>query len=141
MKTLNGVTYIMINRDSLICRIKELGFPEGEYWVVAGGAMVLYGFKEETRDIDLGCSSRLADELENNGYRVSRCDDGTRKIIYSEDIEVFENWIEGAIEIIYDIPTVSIDGLIMMKKKLGRKKDFDDIELIEKMRRTGCVHL
>ncbi len=122
----------MYDKRSLIRRIKELSFPEKEYWVVAGGAMVLHGFRSQTRDIDLGCSTLLADKLGQQLYPVSRCDDGTRKILYSEDIEIFENWLEGTIEIISGVPVVCVDGLIQMKLKLGREKDLADIALIKK---------
>lgn len=123
----------MFDKQSLLQRLKELAFPEKEYWVVAGSAMVLHGFRSQTHDIDLGCSTRLADELEKQGYAVLRCEDGTRKILYSEDIEIFENWIEGAVEIISGAPVVSVDGLIQMKAKLGKDKDLADIALIEKV--------
>lgn len=122
----------MFDKQSLIQCLKELSFPEKEYWVVAGGAMVLHGFKPQTRDIDLECSTFLADKLEQQGYFVSRCDDGSRKISYSEDIELFENWLEGTVEIKNGIPVVCVDGLIQMKKKLGREKDLTDIALMEK---------
>ncbi len=121
----------IFDKQSLIQRIKELPFPEKEYWVVAGGAMVLHGFRTQTRDIDLGCSTLLADQLEQQGYVASRCDDGTRKIVYSEDIEIFENWLEGTVEIISGVPVVSVMGLIQMKKKLGREKDLADIAWIK----------
>lgn len=84
----------MFDKQSLIQRLKELSLPEKEYWVVAGGAMVLHGFRSQTQDIDLGCSTLLADKLEQQGYFVSRCDDGTRRILYSEDIEIFETSYE-----------------------------------------------
>lgn len=96
--------------------------------------MVLYGFRQQTHDVDLGCSTALADKLERQGYRVTRFADGTRKIFYSDDIEIFENWIDGAVEILDGIPIVSVDGLIRMKKRLGREKDLKDIELIEQMK-------
>lgn len=124
----------MFNKHSLLQRLKELSFPEEEYWVVAGGAMVLHGFRPQTRDIDLGCSTFLADKLEQHGYGVSHCDDGTRRILYSEDVEIFENWIEDTVEIVSGVPVVSVDGLIQMKKKLGREKDLADVALIEKVR-------
>ncbi len=123
----------MFDQQSLIQRLKELPFPQTEYWVVTGGAMVLHGFRPQTRDIDLGCSTLLADRLERQGYPVSRCGDGTRKISYAEDIEIFENWLEGTAELIDGVPVVSADGLIQMKRKLGREKDLADIALIEKV--------
>ena len=124
----------MFDKHSLLQRLKELSFPTTEYWVVAGGAMVLHGFRPQTRDIDLGCTTALADRLEGQGYPVSRCDDGTRKIIYADDMEIFENWLEGNLETVDGVPVVSVDGLIQMKKKLGREKDLADIALIEKAR-------
>ena len=127
----------MFDKYSLLERLKELALPEKEYWVVAGGAMVLHGFQSQTHDIDLGCSSFLAEKLEKQGYPVSLCEDGTRRIILSEDVEIFENWIEDTVEMICGVPVVSVNGLIDMKKKLGREKDLADIELIEKMRKTA----
>lgn len=127
----------MFDKYSLLQRLQEFSFPEKEYWVVAGGAMVLHGFRPQTHDIDLGCSTLLADKLEQQGYVVSRCEDGIRKILYSENVEIFENWIEGTVEIISGIPVVCVDGLIQMKKKLGREKDLADIALIEKVRETS----
>lgn len=124
----------MFNKHSLLQRLEELALPEKEYWVVAGGAMVLHGFRPQTRDLDLGCSTLLADQLEQQGYPVSYCEMGTRRIAYSEDVEIFENWIEGTVERISGVPVVSADGLIQMKKKLGREKDLADIALIEKAR-------
>ena len=121
----------MFDKRSLLQRLKELPFPQKDYWVVAGGAMVLHGFRPQTSDIDLGCSTFLADKLEQQGCRVSRCDDGTRKILYSENIEIYENWIEGTVEMISGVPVVCVEGLIQMKKKLGREKDLADIALIE----------
>lgn len=124
----------MFDKQSLLQRVKALSFPEGEYWVVAGGAMVLHGFRPQTHDIDLGCSTFLANTLDQQGYPVSRCDDGNRKIRYSEDIEIFENWLEDTVELLDGIPVVSVDGLIQMKKKLGREKDLTDIALIKNVK-------
>ena len=126
------MNYKTFDKHTLLKRLKELAFPEKEYWVVAGAAMVLHGFKSQTRDIDLGCSTLFADELERKGYSISHCNDGTRRITFTDDIEIFENWIEDTVELIDGIPVVSIDGLIKMKKKLGRKKDLSDIAVIEK---------
>lgn len=129
----------MFEKLSLLRRLRKLPFSEKEYWVVAGGAMVLHGFRSQTRDIDLGCTALLADKLERQGYAVSYCEDGTRKILYSENIEIFENWIEDTVEIIDGVPVVSIDGLIEMKKKLGREKDLEDIALIEKTQEASSL--
>ena len=69
-----------MNRWDILHILNTLPFDRGDYWLVSGGAMVLYGLREETSDIDLGCSKRLADALEQQGCRVIRLEDGTRQI-------------------------------------------------------------
>ena len=123
----------MFTKDSLLEKLNELSFPVTEYWLVAGAAMVLYGFRPETRDIDLGCSTLLADQLQEQGCAVVYLEDGTRKIPYSEDVELFENWIDGTVETVDGVPVVSVEGLIQMKRALGREKDLADIALIQKI--------
>lgn len=130
---------MMLGKQSLIQRVKALPFPETEYWVVAGGAMVLHGFRPLTHDIDLGCTTVLADELKRQGYPVSRCEDGTRKIVYSEDVEIFENWLEGTVETVSGVTVVCEEGLIRMKKKLGREKDLADIALIKRSEKQSVL--
>lgn len=125
------------DRDALLQRIQELPFPKEAYWLLSGGAMVLYGFRPRTHDVDLGCTSRLADQLEQQGYPVSYRPDGTRKIVYADEVELFENWLDGTVERVSGVPVVSVEGLIMMKQKLGREKDMRDIALIQQARANG----
>ena len=68
---------------------------------------------------------------------VSRRADGSRKIVYADDVELFENWLDGTVERVSGVPVVSVDGLIMMKQKLGREKDMRDIALIQQARENG----
>lgn len=92
--------------------------------------MVLYGLRKQTSDIDLGCTSELADFLQEKGFPVEQLPDRTRKIVVAEDVEIFENWLEDRVERFEGIPVISIQGLIWMKRALGREKDFRDIQLI-----------
>ncbi len=93
--------------------------------------MVLYGIRGTTADIDLGCTKRLADQLELAGFKTERLPDGTRRISYAPDIEIFEDWLYGQVVEVKKLPVISLNGLIEMKKALGREKDFHDICLIE----------
>ena len=92
--------------------------------------MVLYGAKEQTADIDLGCTSQLADQLQQKGCAVERMPDGTRRIVYDEQVEIFENWLEDQVVLWEGVPVISRKGLVFMKRKLGREKDFRDIALL-----------
>ena len=121
-----------MDKNELIEVLNKFPYDRREYWLVTGGAMVLYGIKEETSDIDLGCSSKLADILEKDGLLTGRTEDGNRRFSYGDKIEVFENWLSGSIKEAEGIRAVSLDGLIEMKLNLGREKDLKDIELIKR---------
>ncbi len=121
----------MLRKDEIIGLLNEAAFDRSEYWVTSGAAMVLHGIKETTRDIDLGCTTQMADRLEREGYDVEVLRDGSRKIVFSCAIEIFENWIEDQVILLEGLPVVSMDGMIRMKEKLGRKKDLEDIFLIK----------
>ena len=120
-----------MNKAQLLEKLRRIDLPPTEYWLVAGGAMVLYGLRETTADIDLGCTTSLADELERRGCPTIRMEDGTRKISLDAGCELFENWIYDRVEMIEGIPAISLQGLLAMKQALGREKDFADIEKIQ----------
>jgi len=120
-----------MKKFEILERLKLLNYASSEYWVVAGSAMVLHGIRETTNDIDLGCTKALADALESSGCKTVVMDDGTRKIKVAEDVEIFENWLFDDVVIIEGIPVISLKGLLEMKKRLGRAKDIEDIELIK----------
>ena len=120
----------MLDKKQIIACLEELHLDDTKYWLITGGAMVLYGLREQTSDIDLGCTSDLADLLQQEGFPVERMPDGTRKIVVAEDVEIFENWLEDKVERFEGVPVISIRGLIEMKRALGREKDFRDIQLI-----------
>lgn len=120
----------MLDKKQIIARLEELHLDDTKYWLITEGAMALYGLREQTSDIDLGCTSDLTDLLQQEGFPVERMPDGTRKIVVAEDVEIFENWLEDKVERFEGVPVISIQGLIEMKRALGREKDFRDIQLI-----------
>ena len=119
-----------MNKAEMTAKLKAFPYDPAEYWVITGGAMVLYGIREETADMDLGCTTALAERLEQEGYLYKVTSDGNRWFKIGEDIEVFENWLYDTTEQICGIPVISLQGLIEMKKQIGREKDFRDIRLI-----------
>ena len=119
-----------MNRAELLGRLERLKLSKEDYWLVTGGAMVLYGLRAETGDIDLGCTTKLADELEAKGFPVTRTPDGNRKICLSDDVEIFENWLYDCVEMCAGIPVISLRGLMAMKQALGREKDRQDVARI-----------
>ena len=119
-----------MDRQEIIRQLKAFPYDPGEYWVITGSAMALYGIREQTHDIDLGCTAGMADALEKDGVPYRRTPDGKRKFRYGEDIEIFEEWLCGSLETVDGFQVISPDGLIAMKQALGREKDRRDIEMI-----------
>ena len=120
-----------MNKNDIINRLEDLNFDKSGYWVLAGSAMVLHGIRPETHDIDMGCTKEFADELEAQGYLTDLMPDGTRRITYAEDIEIFEDWIFDRVVLVEGIPVISLEGLLEMKRSLGREKDVRDVQVIE----------
>ena len=120
-----------MDKQEILKLLSEYPYDRNEYWVITGGAMVLYDIREQTTDIDLGCSARLADQLEADGFLFRRMDNGKRWFRYGENIEIFEGWLMDTIETICGFQVVSITGLIEMKQELGRDKDKKDIDLMK----------
>ena len=57
-----------MDRQEILNRLMAFPYDRDEYWVITGSAMVMYGIKEHAGDIDLGCSVKMADLLESDGY-------------------------------------------------------------------------
>ena len=121
-----------MNKADILQKLRDLSWPIGDYWVVAGGAMVLYDLRSETHDLDLGCTTARADALQAAGVPFRHMDDGIgRWFTLSEDVEVFENWLADRVELVTGVPVVSLKGLREMKQAMGREKDRRDIALID----------
>ena len=108
-------------------------YPKNEYWITAGSGLVMHGVKPQTRDIDLGCSTMLADLLIQQGAAWHLMDDGTRRIEAAGDLELFENWhVDNIIEI-DGLCVASLESIRKQKVELNRPKDWDDIALIDEV--------
>ena len=120
-----------MNKQEIISILDGFPYSRDEYWIITGSAMVIYGIREQTHDIDMGCMSKMADQLEADGYPFSLTESGNRTFKIGENIEVFENWIKDTINVVDDVPVISIKGLVLMKQEIGRDKDKKDIALIK----------
>ena len=127
-----------MDRENLLARLRALPYDKRDYWLLAGGAMVLYGLREETADLDLGCSSRLAARLEAEGRLYRRTDGGKRWFRCGDDLEIFEGWLRDRVVLREGIPVVSLKGLLEMKLAMGREKDLRDAERIRACLDSGA---
>lgn len=126
----------LLDKRKIIDKLNIKKYPKSEYWVTASAGLVMHGIKPETRDIDMGCSTLLADLLIQKGAKWSCLEDGTRKIEIDGSIEIFENWFVDEIVIIDGVCVASLESIRKQKIILNREKDWHDIALIDKSGRT-----
>ena len=127
-----------MNKEDILRKVQALHWPKEDYWLAAGGAMVLYGLRDETRDLDLGCTTARADALAAAGVPFRHMHDGSgRWFTLDRDVEVFENWLLDRVELVEGVPVISLQGLRQMKAALDREKDRKDIALIDALMLTG----
>lgn len=119
-----------MNKKDIVFRIKNSVLIGEEFWVIMGAALVLYGIKDQTNDIDIGCSIKSFDKLIKEGYPLKTSRSGKRKIQLEEKISVYEDWKTDEIISIEGIPVADISSIIRDKKNLAREKDLQDIRLI-----------
>lgn len=122
----------MLKKREIIERCMSLGLETWEYGVGYGAAMVLHGVTEETRDIDIYVTVEVFRKLA--GFHVLQhfsdgepyiCIDGLADIFAADEPEMEKVMIQG-------VPVLTLKEIVSTKKKLGRAKDMDDIERIER---------
>lgn len=121
----------MLNKVSIIKIIKDMELPLNEYWITSGAALVIHGVKEDTNDIDLGCTTSLWEHFLQKGcnYRVE--EDSSKIMVINNSVEIIKDWFVDEIEFIYGLPVSSLESIKKQKFKLGREKDIRDIKLID----------
>ncbi len=122
----------MLGREDILEILKDVPLLGEDCWITSGAALVLYGVKEQTRDIDLVCTTEAADCLEAQGVAFRRSPLGnTRIFAYSRQIEVLENWETDEVVQVEGLPAASLMSIRKQKEALGREKDLTDIRLID----------
>lgn len=121
--------------------IANLRLPEGEYVVVGGACLALYGVRE-TQDIDLVVTERLFGELEHAGWHLKRRPNG-KPGLHCGCVEAYldvncgsfqrsTEWMLQHCRRVHGIPVISLATLVAVKAQYGREKDMHDVRLIEK---------
>lgn len=119
---------IDMNKLEIINALKKYNLDKNEYIVISGAAMVLYGIKEETKDIDIAVTKRYNKYLiDNYDYEIEK-----GSIYYIDRIINFStNYYSNDKRYIDDIPVQKINDILKLKLSLNREKDKIDIEKIK----------
>ena len=123
----------MLTREEVRQNLLHSGLDLSRCWLTAGGALIFHGLRERTADIDMGCTSSLADELECAGYPAEQGEDGRRRFHLPGKIDLSENWAHGSVTMMDGIPVVSLEDVLALKRSLNREKDQADIAAMERI--------
>lgn len=122
----------LLGREDVLSIARGIEFMGPECWLTSGAALVLFGVRENTRDVDLVCTKELADRLEAEGYPFRRDGlDNTRIFSVNEHVEVLEEWETEEVVEIEGLRSASLLSIRKQKEALGREKDLRDIALID----------
>lgn len=130
----------MLYKDEIIKIIKDMDLPVNEFWITSGAGLVLHGVKESTKDIDIGGTANLAEHFIELGCQYKIANDNTRIVEINDKVELLENWYVDRIKDIEGLPVASLDSIKKQKVKLGREKDFKDIELIDEFMKRSISY-
>ncbi|MFV1917075.1 MAG: hypothetical protein ACC618_01105 [Patescibacteria group bacterium] len=136
--------------ELLIDELNSLNLPRDLFAVTSSGAMAVRGLRE-ANDIDVLVTEELWKKLASK-YPLRRTPKGFF-IKLSKNVEVMGGWsntqkndLEGAgrqiknAERIDGIRFVRLSDVKKFKKKVGRKKDFEDIKLIDSYLKSGSLN-
>ncbi len=129
----------LLGRDEILRLLANLDpdFPQDGWWLTSGAALVLFGVREHTHDVDLICTAETADCLEKKGvpHRLDGLD-GTRIFALGKQIEILENWHTDEVIELDGLRVASLLSIRRQKEELGREKDLADIRLIDEFLRS-----
>lgn len=132
------------NRQKFVL-VKELNLPQGDYAITGSGPLGIRNLRE-VGDIDIIVNPKLWSALAAE-YGIEE-ENHVKKVIFPGGIiealgEISFQTIDQALdkptiidriaqaEIIDGLPFESLEHVVYFKKKMGRKKDLEDIKLIQ----------
>ena len=123
-----------MNREDIINELKKYNFDIKRYIIISSAAMVLYGIKNETPDIDISITEDYEEELVEDYFAILEHTNPNGNHAYMIDdvinfgVEYYSKpscFIEG-------FPVQSIGEIIQLKERLNREKDKKDLVLLYK---------
>lgn len=120
-----------MNKNTLVEKVKTLHLPIGSYCVLAGGAMLFYGLRDQTQDVDLHVNEDAFSILKNTQQLVL-LDEERRHYAIGEDVELYVMPQSEIVYAVHDgICVQTPQAVLALKKRLNREKDKTDIAALE----------
>lgn len=125
----------MLNKEKILDILNYYSLPKDEFIIISGASMVLQEIKKETSDIDIAVSENLYNYLINNyKCKLEKISENGAKVWFINKINFSTNYYKSVDYIYFDeFKIQSIESILKLKKELNRKKDLNDISLLERI--------
>jgi high affinity sulfate transporter 1 len=135
-----AVKNLPVAKRSTVEMVQRLKLPAHSYVVIGGGVLEALGIRD-TMDVDLVVNQKAYDKFKAKGWKEYIQDDGKR-LLSHKGYKVMLSWMNydlGRLQkhafMLDGVTFMSLDDLVKLKERLGRKKDKADIALIETYRK------
>ena len=116
-----------MNRQEFIAELEKIHLPKTEFVILSGGSLLLRGLREQTADLDLSVSKKLADEIRL--YDCPRDEHGL--FLPFENVQMKHDMERFHFDVIDGYQCESLEDILGQKYKWNRPKDRNDIKVIE----------
>ena len=116
-----------MNRQEFITALNKLNLPRTEFVILSGGSLLMRGLRQETADMDLSASGKLAEMI-----RLYDCPkDEAGMYVPFENVQMNDDMERFSFDVIEGYRCESLEDILRQKKAWNRPKDLKDIEVIE----------
>jgi len=131
------------SKRSAIEMVHRLGLKRGSYVVIGGAVLEILNLRE-TSDVDLVVSDEVYAHYRDDKKWAEYVQDNGKKVLSHDGYNLMHTWMGNNLKHLLHqsfevekIAFMSIDELIEAKRHLGRKKDLEDIMLLEEYQQSA----
>ena len=127
--------------EQLAALEEAYGLKRSEYWVEAGGVLVLYGIRQMTYDVDITVPKEIFDRITHDGDKdlpyFQHPAIGERGPVIGFGFDLVDVHCERETEVtpetvvVEGVRCVKLEHVALMKQQMNRPKDLVDIATIE----------
>jgi high affinity sulfate transporter 1 len=130
------------SKRSSVEMVRRLGVKRGSYVVIGGAVLEVLNLRE-TSDVDIVVSDEVYAHYRDEKKWTEYVQDNGKKVLSHDGYNLMHTWMGNSLKHLlhnaFDIDNVtfmSVDELIEAKHHLGRKKDLEDIRMLEEYQRS-----
>lgn len=123
-----------MNKEEILTFLDKYKFNRDEFVILSGAALVLFGVKDTTEDIDIAVSETLYNQLIDNYECKFEKQVGNYQVWFIDKVINFSRHYYDEIDFVNycDYKIQSVDSILKLKQALNREKDKIDIDKILK---------